>query len=39
MDFLQGTLEMMILSTLVFGKRHGDGIAVHPSDFSRSAAD
>lgn len=27
MDFLQGTLEMLILRTLVFGKRHGYGIA------------
>jgi PadR family transcriptional regulator PadR len=27
MDFLQGTLEMLILRTLVFGRRHGYGIA------------
>lgn len=27
MDFLQGTLEMLILRTLIFGKRHGYGIA------------
>jgi transcriptional regulator len=27
MEFLQGTLEMLILRTLVFGKRHGYAIA------------
>ena len=27
MEFLQGTLEMLILRTLVFGPRHGYGIA------------
>jgi transcriptional regulator len=27
LEFLQGTLEMLILRTLVFGPRHGYGIA------------
>ncbi|MBV8896218.1 MAG: PadR family transcriptional regulator [Acidobacteriaceae bacterium] len=27
MEFLQGTLEMLILRTLVFGPKHGYGIA------------
>ncbi len=27
MEFLQGTLEMLILQTLIFGPKHGYGIA------------
>src|SRR6266404_9318846 len=37
MDFLQGTLEMLILRTLVFGKRHGYGIAQSIRQISQEA--
>ena len=37
MDFLQGTLEMLILRTLLLGKRHGYGIAQSIRQISHEA--
>src|SRR2546423_14496592 len=37
LDFLQGTLEMLILRTLLLGKRHGYGIAQSIRQNSRDA--
>lgn len=36
MEFLQGTLEMLILRTLVFGPKHGYGIAQFIRQMSNS---
>ena len=35
LEFLQGTLEMLILRTLLFGPKHGYGIAQHIRQMSK----
>ena len=39
MDLLQGTLDMLVLRTLVFGPLHGYGIAKAIRTSSREALD
>ena len=33
LELLQGTLDLLILRTLIFGPQHGQGIARDPADF------